>query len=284
MAIRKLDARAGDPRANVTIKSDPTRIDPLKLKLGKHPPRHDPRTLLFATYATAALPAPPNTLDLTKKVKGAWGMMDNDQIGDCTCAAAGHLMMEWTANAQSKMFTPSDQDIVEAYSAITGYNPTTGANDNGAQEIDVLNYWRQQGIAGHKIEAFMALEPSNNTHVKDGVWIFGGVYIGLALPKTAQSQTSNKQVWSVPPGGTSGDGAPGSWGGHAVPVVAYDSRSLTVVTWGALQAMTWGFWAAYCDEAYAILSADYLKQKNGQTVAPNGFNLAQLQEDLADLK
>jgi hypothetical protein len=25
-------------------------------------------------------------------------------------------------------------------------------------------------------------------------------------------------------------------------------------------------------------------QKAGQTVAPNGFNLAQLQEDLADLK
>jgi hypothetical protein len=67
-------------------------------------------------------------------------------------------------------------------------------------------------------------------------------------------------------------------------VVAYDSRSLTVVTWGALQTMTWGFWAAYCDEAYAILSPDYLKQKGGQTVAPSGFNLAQLQEDLADLK
>jgi hypothetical protein len=67
-------------------------------------------------------------------------------------------------------------------------------------------------------------------------------------------------------------------------VVAYDSRSLTVVTWGALQSMTWGFWAAYCDEAYAILSPDYLDQKAGQTVAPNGFNLAQLQEDLADLK
>ncbi|MGC2138605.1 MAG: hypothetical protein WA627_12650, partial [Candidatus Sulfotelmatobacter sp.] len=164
------------------------------------------------------------------------------------------------------------------------YNPNTGANDNGAQEIDVLNYWRQTGIAGHKIQAYMALEPSNHTHVMDGTWIFGGCYIGLALPKSAQAQTSNKQIWSVPPSGTGGDGAPGSWGGHAVPVVAYDSRSLTVVTWGALQTMTWGFWAAYCDEAYAILSPDFLKQKDGQPVAPSGFNLAQLQEDLADLK
>jgi hypothetical protein len=266
------------------VKSDPTRIDPLKLKLGKHVARHDPRTLLLASYTTPALPAPPPVLNLAKKVKSPWGMMDNEQIGDCTCAAAGHLIMEWTASAQSKMFTPPDPQIVAAYSAITGYNPTTGANDNGAQELDVLNYWRQQGIAGHKIQAYMALEPANHTHVMDAVWIFGGCYIGVALPKSAQAQTSNKQIWSVPPQGTGGDGAPGSWGGHAVPVVAYDSRSLTVVTWGALQTMTWGFWEAYCDEAYAILSPDYLKQKGGQTVAASGFNLQQLQVDLADLK
>ena len=53
----------------------------------------------------------------------------------------------------------------------------------------MLNYWRQTGIAGHKIQAFMALEPSNHTHVMDAVWMFGGCYIGLALPKIAQAQT-----------------------------------------------------------------------------------------------
>lgn len=282
MAIKKLNLPPTDARKNVTVKSDPTRIDPLKLKLGKLAARLDPRTLMFASYVTAALPAPPPALNLATKVKGSWGMMDNDQIGDCTCAAASHLIMEWTASAQAKMVTPSNQQIVAAYSAITGYNPKTGANDNGAQEIDVLNYWRQTGIGGHKIQAFVGLEPSNHTHIMDGVWMFGGCYIGLALPKTAQDQTQNHQPWSVI--STSGDGQPGSWGGHAVPVVAYDARSLTVVTWGALQSMTWGFWAAYCDEAYAILSPDYLEKKSGQIVAPSGFNLAQLQEDLADLK
>jgi hypothetical protein len=283
MSIKKLVADPTDARRSVSVKSDPTRIDPLKLKLGKHVARHDPRTLLLASYATPALPAPPAKLNLATKVKDRWGMMDNDQLGDCTCAAAGHLIMEWTANA-SKMVTPPDSAIVDAYSAITGYNPKTGANDNGANELDVLNYWRQTGIAGHKIQAFVALEPSNKTHIMDGIWIFGGCYIGVALPKSAQAQTSNKQPWSVPPSGTGGDGAPGSWGGHAVPVVAYDSRGLTVVTWGALQTMTWGFWEAYCDEAYAILSPDFLQQKGGKTVAPSGFDIAQLQADLADLK
>jgi len=279
MPVKKLDKAAS--HSSITLRHDPTRIDPFKLKLGKQPVRHDPRTLLFASYLTPALPTPPATFDLTKKVGASWGMMANDQIGDCTCAAAGHLIMEWTANAGKKMVTPTDKQIIAAYSSITGYNPVTGANDNGAQEVDVLNYWRQTGIANDKIGAYVALEPANHTHIMDSVYIFEGCYIGLRLPKSAQAQTQNHQPWSVPPGGPTGDGAPGSWGGHAVPVVAYDARSITVVTWGALQTMTWGFWAAYCEEAYAILSTDYI---TGKKTTPQGFNLQQLQTDLADLK
>jgi len=280
MAVKKLDLSLPDSRKNVALRDDPTRVDPRKLKLGKQAARHDPRTLLLASYVTPALPTPPAEFDLTTKVKN-WGMMDNDQIGDCTCAAAGHLIMEWTANAGKKMVTPSDNEIVAAYSAITGYNPTTGANDNGAVEIDVLNYWRQTGIAGDQIGAYIALEPANHIHIMDSVYIFGGCYIGLQLPISAQAQTQNHQPWSVPPGGATGDGKPGSWGGHAVPVMAYDTRGVTVVTWGALQTMTWTFWEAYCEEAYAILSNDYL---TGKKKTPQGFSMQQLQADLADLK
>lgn len=280
MAVKKLDLKLPDSRKSVALRTDPTRVDPRKLKLGKLTARHDPRALLLASYVTPALPAPPATCDVSDKIT-SWGMMQNDQVGDCTCAAAGHLLMEWTANAGKKMFTPTDKQIIAAYSAITGYNPTTGANDNGANEVDVLNYWRQTGIAGHKIGAFVSLEPSNHTHVMDGVYIFEGCYIGLSLPTSAQAQVQNHQPWSVPPGGTTGDGKPGSWGGHAVPVVAYDSRGVTCVTWGALQSMTWSFWEAYCEEAYAILSNDYL---TGKKKTPQGFGMQQLQADLQDLK
>lgn len=280
MAVRKINLALPDSRKSVALRNDPTRVDPKKLKLGKQTARHDPRALLLASYVTPALPAPPAQADLASKIN-SWGMMENDQLGDCTIAAAGHLIMEWTANAGKKMVTPTDKQIVAAYSAITGYNPATGANDNGAVEIDVLNYWRQSGIAGHKIGAYVALEPSNHIHIMDSVYIFEGCYIGLQLPVSAQAQVQNHQPWSVPPGGPTGDGKPGSWGGHAVPVVAYDQRGLTVVTWGALQTMTWSFWEAYCDEAYAILSTDYL---NNKKQSPAGFNMQQLQTDLADLK
>jgi hypothetical protein len=280
MAVRKLDSSAADARFGVRMRSDPTQIDPMKLKLGKSTARHDPRTLLMASYVTRSLPPPPANFDLTSKVSH-WGMMDNDQIGDCTCAAAGHLIMEWTANAAKKMVTPSDKQIVAAYSAVTGYNPTTGANDNGAVELDVLNYWRQSGIAGHKIGAYVALEPSNHNHIMDAVYVFGGCYIGVQLPISAQAQVQNHQPWSVAPGGATGDGKPGSWGGHAIPVVAYDGRGVAVVTWGALQTMTWSFWETYCDEAYAIFSSDYLV---GKAKSPQGFSMQELQADLADLK
>jgi hypothetical protein len=53
-------------------------------------------------------------------------MMGNDKVGDCTCAAAGHLVMDWTANT-GKEVVPSSQQIVAAYSAITGYNPVIRA-------------------------------------------------------------------------------------------------------------------------------------------------------------
>jgi hypothetical protein len=58
MAVRKLDRAVADSRAGVTMRQDPTRIDPRKLKLGKGLARHDPRTLLLASYITPALPVP----------------------------------------------------------------------------------------------------------------------------------------------------------------------------------------------------------------------------------
>ena len=72
------------------------------------------------------LAPPPPTQDWGSKVGAGWGMMGNDKVGDCTCAAAGHLVMDWTANT-GKEVVPSSQQIVAAYSAITGYNPVIRA-------------------------------------------------------------------------------------------------------------------------------------------------------------
>lgn len=110
-------------------------------------------------------------------------------------------------------------------------------------------------------------------HVEQAAAIFGGVYIGIALPLSAQRQTGPGKTWDV----LLQDGAPGSWGGHAVNVVQYDPEGLTVVTWGFLQRMTWRFWSTYVDEAWAVLPAEW------QQTPPHipGFQFAAFVRDLA---
>jgi hypothetical protein len=44
--------------------------------------------------------------------------------------------------------------------------------------------------------------------------------------------------------------------------------------------MTWQFWTAYCDEAFGLLSPDWVSA--GRT--PAGFNWQQLEADMSELK
>ena len=247
----------------------------LNMKLGKKDVRHDKRTLHLANYLTNVL-VPPARVDWGAKLTQI-GMMKNDELGDCTCAAAGHMIQTWTANNGNQKIV-SDDEIVSAYEAVGGYKPGDPSTDGGAVEIDVLNYWRKTGIAGDKIFAYVALEPKNKNHIKLATDLLGGCYLGIALPISAQTQ----RVWSVPATGlVTGDGRPGTWGGHAVPIVDYGPTGPTCITWGKLVTMTWAFFFAYCDEAYGILSSDWAA---GNKVAPSGFLFSQLQADLPQLR
>ena len=67
---------------------------------------------------------------------------------------------------------------------------------------------------------------------------------------------------------------------HCVVIPAYDENYLTCITWGELKKMTWAFWNKYCDEAYALLSQDFITQSGS---APSGFDIATLQSDLTDV-
>lgn len=243
-------------------------------KLGKSHPHHDDRLFQLANYIAGDLPKAPTSVDLTKKIS-VWPMLANDTVGDCTCAAAGHTIHGWTANVGSPIIL-SDKDVLSAYSAITGYSPSKPGSDRGAQMQDVLKYWRKTGVGKHRIGAYAGVEPGNFEHIKLSVNMFGVCYLGVALPISAQRQN----VWSVPPGGARGAGAPGSWGGHAITALAYDHYGVTVVTWGALKRMTWAFLSTYADEAYAVLSADWI---NGKKQSPTGFDFSVLQKDLSSL-
>jgi hypothetical protein len=81
-------------------------------------------------------------------------------------------------------------------------------------------------------------------------------------------------VWDV----VADDG--GIDGGHCVFVAGYDAGTFTFISWGQVFKMTRAFWQKYVDEAHALLLATWVKNN----MTPSGFNLAQLQADLAAIK
>lgn len=243
--------------------------------LGKLPARHDKRTLKLARYLTDDLAPPPLSVDWGAKLANL-GPMLNDQLGDCTCAALGHIIEVWTS-MNGNQVTLHDSAILKAYQEACGYDPGDPATDRGGIMLDVLNYFRTVGVGGHRARAFVYVDPTNREHVKQAIHLFGGLYVGLGLPTTADKQ----ERWHVVLGGTeqggnNNDADPGSWGGHAINVCGYGPRGLQCVTWGEKKDMSWDFFQGYTDEAYAILSADWADADG----APSGFDMARLSDDL----
>ena len=254
----------------------------MNFKLGKLPPKKNPRTLLLSKYllpqAPGGLPtAPPKSYWEYKIPAGAWEMFGNDTIGDCTCAAIAHMLMCVTAHT-GKIVVPTLADVLAVYSAVTGYDPAQqqpdGSNptDQGAAITDILAYWRDTGIAGHKILGSAAIDVGNRAHVEQGNYIFGGVDIGFNVPQSAMDQVDAREPWDVVPD----DG--GIVGGHSVPIFGYGSQGATCITWAALQQMGWPFFQKYCDEGYVVVTRNWLNAASG--LAPNALDLDALTADL----
>jgi hypothetical protein len=225
--------------------------------LGKRSPRIHPATATLAHYRdtdpTLAATAPSSwTLEGTASLR--WGTLGNTTAGDCAVAAALHAEMAWRASAgESVTFT--DEQALVIYSGLTGYDPQTGADDTGLVETDVLSWWRSHQLGDSQILGWAAVDVNDPALVEfaDAAFIFGGLYLGFAMPLTARSQPA---VWDV----VTGAGAmayPGSWGGHAVYVVDRTTRGTwRGISWGRVVEITDRFMTTYADEAYAIVSPD----------------------------
>lgn len=236
--------------------------------LGKLDKKEDERNLQLATYLQedVVLPEVPSRARWSRAAKKAgFAMYRNDKLPDCTCAAVGHAEQVFSYNS-GEPEDPSEADVLALFDA-------TGTRRSGRYMLDILNFWRSTGFGeeGEKIYAFVEVNTKERKEVEAAVWLFGGIYAGLALPESAQSQ----HRWSV----VRGDGgAAGSWGGHAVWLPDFTKmRGPVCITWGQMLEMTWGFWRTYADEAYAVISPDWA---DGTKDAPNGLNLDQLKADL----
>jgi hypothetical protein len=199
----------------------------------------------------------------------------NDRLGDCTCAAVGHLLQGWTEYSTGTAFTVDDNTVLSLYENAAGYRPDDPSTDQGAYVQDILGYWRKNGVSGHKILAYASLDAADMTEIKQGVALFGALDIGFTFPAFAMDQFDSGKPWDVQKRNA------GVEGGHCVTVVGYKANgNLVCITWGQVQEMTPAFWKKYVDEAWVILTQDWIAA-NGS--APSGVDLYSLGEDFTVL-
>jgi hypothetical protein len=248
-------------------------IDHSNMKLGRVRASQDPRLAPLRDYLAAPL-ASPASADWYSRIN-AWPMLANDEVGDCTCAAVGHVIQQWTSYTDPQAVVMNDAQVLAAYSAVSGYVPGDPATDRGALCADVLRYWATTGMltpdgGPDTLTGAASVDPRDLDAVRRAVATFGNLYAGVALPLSAQSE----DVWS------STSDAPGSWGGHCLPLVGYNAAGPICVTWGALKQMTWEWWATYTEEAYALLSPDWLRATGTD---PAGVDWARLETAMRGL-
>lgn len=257
----------------------------MSFRLGRLHRTYDPRVPhLSAITAGQTLTPPPATCDWTKGMPANLGMMLNDTLGDCTCAAVYHAIQVWSFNAKPPMDTEPDADVERLYILACGYNPRVGGEGPGGNEQHVLTYLLKKGAptgpsgkTSNKIAAFVEVDPRNIDDVKRTINDCGVAYIGFNVPQfiVPQPPATPPAVWDVQTTGTN------IVGGHAVVLAGYDANGARVISWGQYYTMTWPFFSQYVDEVYALADQTWIDAKN---TTPGGLTLDQLEVQMQALK
>ena len=247
-----------------------TRVAP---KLGRAPFQPRRRRLNLRAFVDSGY-RPPAVADHASLVP-LWPSYANDRYGDCVWASVGHAVQSITYYGGRDYTTLAESDLLAAYSEVTGFhlhdprvpNPT----DNGTVVADALKHWRTKGIAGDRILAYAFVNRSFGAYAA-GIDLFGFLNVGINLPRYAWQRFEDGAAhWSLP---TPTDDLYDE-GGHSIHVAGYDSNNqeFLVVTWGRLITCSWDFLRVYADEAWVVLTTDWLDEWGR---SPRGLDLAGL--------
>ena len=139
-------------------------------------------------------------------------------------------------------------------------------------EAEVLQRWYQQSLFGdNRIAGFTKCDRTNR-EMFVAISAYGGCYVGVQLPDSAQQQFADGQPWTVV------DGAQIE-GGHCVLFVGYDAQWLYAVTWGGIVKVSYRWWHQYGDEAWAVIPQAFVEKSKGPTL-----DIASLRADLDALE
>ena len=247
---------------------------------GRAPRAFNPRIPHYSALAAGiTLPAPPAAIDYTSNMPDDFGMMLNDNLGDCTCAAYYHARQVWTFQAQGGEVTEPDDDVLDLYIEGCGYDPDVPGPGPGGNEQAVLTYLLQSGApvgadgsSRDNILAFVEVDSRNVDDVKRTIYDCGVAYIGFQVPSDVNF---DNPVWDYDPA------TPMTNDGHAVVLAGYDADGAIVISWGKRFRMTWSFVTNVVDEVYAIADGAWI-ESGGNT--PAGMSLAQLEAQMQALR
>jgi hypothetical protein len=228
-------------------------------KLGLIHDHNPPAVPDLAEFAVEPIPNPPSSVPMPLCV---WPMADNDRLGCCAEAGRVHV------NQAGAEITTEPWTYQGDASLETEYFGLTGGQDTGLLLPQVLVPWHEGKLAGGRNGGYAVVNPKNTTAVKQGIWIFGNLYIGVNLPEPAQDQfrPDGHGVWELT--GTAADYQ--IEGGHCVVPISYSPKGVQAVTWGGTVLITWQWWATYVDQVYAVVPPAFL-EKGGDA---RGFDLA----------
>lgn len=248
-----------------------------RLKTGKLAPKWHHKTLPFGRYLTGAFPEPASKVYREYKIpQGAKLMYGNDEVGDCTCAAAANDIILKTVHSGA-IVIPMLEDVLDMYSDISDYDPATKLNDNGCAMTDVLQHLVEVGLGGRKILGWIQIDHTDALHRKLAVDLFGSTYVGVQVPNNMEDQFDANQPWEA----VDNDG--GIEGGHCILRTGYGSDGDNYVSWARWDQKASNAWSAkYIDEEYVILTQDWINQATKKT--PGGLDLETLLADLQLLK
>jgi hypothetical protein len=127
----------------------------------------------------------------------------------------------------------------------------------------VLKYWNQTGLAGHKIAAYFAVDPTDFDEMRAALYLFGNLYIGFNCTQGFETAFDNGTVFDV----VKRDRVVG---GHCAAIHnMVKGGNIGGSTWGGLFEMTPAAWTKWVAEPYAVASQEWIK--NG--VTPEGLDV-----------
>jgi hypothetical protein len=253
-------------------------------KLGRLPRIYNPAVPHMSSIFKKIDDTPiPVSIDYTDGMPDDYGMMLNDQLGCCTCAAYYHAIQVWSyhTNKTDGRITEPDLDVLQLYKDSCGYNPSNPLSDQGGIEQNVLTFLLNTGAptgfkaeTRHKIRAFVEVDVRNINDVKRAIYQCGCVYIGFEVPESLMAGGEPPKVWNVKKNSK-------IEGGHAIILVGYDKNNFDLISWGKKYKMSTKFFNQYVDEAYALCDIDWFVS-TGKTIL--GLSIKELEEQMKYLR